>query len=158
MNHQVGSRAAAGLVEGALVLAVVTLGVDLVKVTVDKPAWLGEYHSDTRTLIMLDDLTPREEAMVWAHELCHMRLHPPGTDDVAPRGHSDTPEEILVHHAAAVVCADAGVGGYRRTMLGRGVPVELFPVRLPKGRLSERDRLADDVRAALSVPRIQPDW
>jgi len=109
-------------------------------------------------LLMLDDLDRIEEAMVWVHELCHMWLHPPGTAGGASVDHRDAPEEGLVHHAAAVVCAHFGVTGYRRRMLGHGVPLALFPDSLPRGRTSERDRLAADVRAALLSPEVLPSW
>lgn len=135
------------------------LGLQLFKVNTANPSWLGEYRPADSTLLMLDDLSPAEEAMVWVHELCHVRLHPPGVAAAGDRvDHGDDREEPVTHHAAAAICAKFDIGGYRRAMLRRRVPPALFPARLARARWAERDRLAEDVYRALLSPKVRPDW
>jgi hypothetical protein len=133
------------------------LGVQLAKFHT-LPHRLGEYSPVNSTLAMLDDLGPSEEAMVWVHEICHMRLHPPGTSGSASVDHRDVNEDSLVHHAAAAVCARFGVTGYRKKVLRLGVSRNEFPTRLPRELESKRDQLAADVHAALVSPDVRPSW
>jgi A/G-specific adenine glycosylase len=123
------------------------------------PYLLGEYRPGDRSLFILDGMSPAEEAMVWVHETCHIRLHPPTAGALNPTAVDHAlPEEGLVHHAAAAVCAQHGVPGYRPKMLARGVSQESFPLDLPVGSESERDRLVADVEAALLRPDLSLAW
>jgi hypothetical protein len=148
--------AATQLIDRAFKLTFV-LGVQLAKFST-LPHRLGEYDPGNKTLAMLDDLDPSEEAMVWVHELCHMRLHPPASSASASMDHGDIDEDLVVHHAAAAVCARFGVTGYRKKMLRCGVSRAEFPTALPREFESKCDQLAADVSAALVSPEVRPSW
>ena len=69
---------------------------------------LGEWHPDTGALWTLDVDSDSGRAMVLAHELGHVVLHPKGEPSLGPT----LAEEATVHHAASIVCDRFAVPGY----------------------------------------------
>jgi hypothetical protein len=99
-----------------------------------------------------DVLTQDEMSLAGLHELGHLVLHLPGSTDPNP---NETPEEEnLVHAASATVCDHFGVGGYAAFVA---------KYQLPAGELTSDQRfemltLATQLRTALVVPHIWPEW
>ncbi len=78
------------------------------------------------------ELTQRERAIAFVHELAHASLHPPGSKGSGEN--SDPWEERCAHEAARLVCVGYSVYDYIGVMASHGViPDALMPADEPVG-------------------------
>ncbi len=99
-------------------------------------------HLDPPRLLYWDDLSDREGALAFAHELGHVILHSPGSPDPG-MGHESESEERIVHAAAAVLWAHAGLTEYEQGMAAMGVPRAMLSPQ--GGECLAADRLGQEM-------------
>lgn len=100
----------------------------------------------------LKPLNPRAWYLALLHELTHVVLHSPGSDDYDEDEYRR--EEPCAHSAAASICLRYGIDDYRPLMISLGVPVDWLHTEdiLIVGHMT------DSVWTALQLPHSVPPW
>lgn len=118
---------------------------------------LAEYQPTAPpTIHYSSSLTDRERVLAFIHELGHMCLHPPGTND-NPDGDHDPVEERAVHTAASEVCASYGVTDYREAFASHGLEIKPVTADDPDQRVLV-DTIVRRLTDALAQPDKDPGW